>query len=154
MNRSRIGGDTKFTWLLEACWPKGKHFPFLDSYCTGCFCSHVTKRTILETGCHRHHQGESIYITNFRLIHSIYSSLSFFFFACSNLWVNKGSEVGTRSSDVFPFCFCFLWNPMSAASNSRRTDQNYSGRKPTNNPHSKNNADFKSYLICLYFRLD
>lgn len=78
MNRSRIGGDTKFTWLLEACWPKGKHFPFLDSYCTGCFCSHVTKRTILETGCHRHHQGESIYITNFRLIHSIYSSLFFF----------------------------------------------------------------------------
>lgn len=80
---------TKFTWLLEACWHQketlssswqlswfGPASPNHDnSYCIGCFCSHVTKCTILETGCHRQHQGESIYITNFRLIHSIYSSL-------------------------------------------------------------------------------
>jgi len=37
---------------------------------------------------------------------------------------------------MFSSCSCFLWNQMSAASNSRRTDQHYSGRKPTNNPHS------------------
>lgn len=127
MNRFRTAGDRKFTWLLEAFWPKGKHFPF-DSYCTGRFCSHMTKLTILETGCHRQHQGESIYITNFKLVHTIYS----FLFACSNPWVNKGSVEEKTSSDVFPFCSCFSWNPMSDAFNSR-TDQDYPGKKSTNN---------------------
>lgn len=134
MNRFRVRRDRKFISLLEACWPKRKHFPFLGSYCIGCFFSHMTKRTVLETGCHMQHQVESIYVTNFRLIHTIYSSL---FFSCSNLWVNKVGEAGKTSSDVFPFCSCFLWKPVSAVSNSRTTDQDYSGRKPMNNPHSK-----------------
>lgn len=136
---SELEGTESSHNCLKHASPRGNIF-FL-SCCIGSFCSHMTRHTIIETGCHRQHQKESIYITNFRLFYYIY-------FLCVPLSELVGSEMGKTSSDVFSFCSCFLWNPVSAASNSRRIDQDYSGRKPTNNPH-RNNTDFRSFTICL-----
>lgn len=59
----------------------------------------MTKHTILETGCHRQHQGESIYITNFKFVHTIYS----FLFACFNPELIKGVWKKKQVQMFFPF---------------------------------------------------